>query len=38
MRTAAGEAIDNVRHAAADNLKTVVGKAGDTLAPGTRDV
>lgn len=37
MRAAAGEAIDNVRHSAEDNLKTVVNRAGDTLA-GTRDV
>ena len=49
LRAVAGEAVDNVRHSASDNLqgfvkdvgdnaKTVVDKAGETLAPGTRDV
>ena len=38
MKAAAGEAIDSVRHSAADNLKTVVGKAGESFAPGSRDV
>ena len=49
LRAAASEAVDNVRHSASDNLhgfvkdvgdnaKTVVGKAGEALAPGSRDV
>lgn len=38
LRAAAGEAVDNVRHAASDNFKTVVDKAGETFAPGSRDV
>ncbi len=49
LRAVAGEAVDNVRHSASDNLndfvkdvgdsaKAVVGKAGDTFAPGSRDV
>ncbi|RYB06952.1 DUF3618 domain-containing protein [Lichenibacterium ramalinae] len=49
LRAVAGEAVDNVRHSASDNLhgfvkdvgdqaKTVVGKAGETLSPGSRDV
>ena len=49
LRAVAGEAVNNVRHSASDNLndfvkdvgdnaKTVVGKAGDTLSPGSRDV
>ncbi len=49
LRAAAGQAVDNVRHSATENLndfvkdvgdnaKTVVGKAGDSLAPGARDV
>ena len=49
LRVAAGEAVSNVRQSAGDNLhdfvkdvtdnaKTVVGKAGDTIAPGSRDV
>lgn len=49
LRAAAGEAVDNVRHSASDNLhgfvkdvgdnaRTVVDKAGETLAPGSRDV
>lgn len=49
LRAAASEAVDNVRHSASDNLhgfvkdvgdnaKTVVGKAGEALTPGSRDV
>ena len=49
LRTAAGEAVDNVRHSATDNLndfvkdvganaRTVVDKAGDSFGPGSRDV
>ena len=49
LRAAAGEAVDHVRQSAGDNLhdfvkdvsdsaKTVVGKAGETIAPGSRDV
>ncbi len=49
LKAAAGEAVGNVRQSAGDNLhdfvkdvsdnaKTVVGKAGDTITPGSRDV
>lgn len=49
LRAAAGDAVNNVRHSASDNLqgfvkdvgdnaRTVVDKAGETLAPGSRDV
>lgn len=37
IRAAAGEAIDNVRHSAADNFRTVVNKTGESLG-GSRDV
>lgn len=38
MRAAAGEAYDNVRRSAADSIRTVVDRAGESLSPESRDV